>query len=138
MCGVLVAMAALPVRALAEFARPEKAMAATSLDETMKLLGEAIDSTDVILESPDIAENGSVVPVAVSSRLPDTTRIYIVLEKNPNPLAAAYMIPDGTVPYVQSRVKVAQTGLVYGVVEAGGKLYKTSRETKVTLGGCGG
>jgi len=62
----------------------------------------------------------------------------ILVEKNPNPLSAVFMVPDGTEPAVQTRVKVAQTGLIYGVVEADGKLYKAAKETKVTLGGCGG
>ena len=60
------------------------------------------------------------------------------IEMNPNPLAAAFAIPKGTEPYVATRVKVAQTCVIYAVVEANGKLYKSGRETKVTLGGCGG
>ncbi len=136
--GAAIAMGLMPLKLLADFMRPEKAMAATDLAGVFAELGAAEDSDQIDLQSPDIAENGAVVPVSVTSNLADTSKIYIVIEKNPNPLAAAFMIPEGTEAFVQTRVKVAQTCLVYAVVEAGGKLYKASRETKVTLGGCGG
>ena len=96
------------------------------------------DSDQILLETPDIAENGAVVPVEVTSSIPGTTRISIAIEMNPNPLAAVFAIPEGTEAYVATRIKVAQTCMIYAVVEAQGKLYKAGRETKVTLGGCGG
>jgi sulfur-oxidizing protein SoxY len=61
-----------------------------------------------------------------------------MVEKNPNPLSAMFMIPEGTEKYVETRVKVAQTCDLYAIAEADGKLYMTKKETKVTLGGCGG
>ena len=139
MGGALIAMAALPLRALANFVRNDAAFTATGMDDTFAALGaEPMDSTDIVVGSPDIAENGSVVPVEISTTIPGATRIMIMVEKNPNPLSAVFEIPEGTKAAVATRVKVSQTCQVYGVVEANGKFYKASKETKVTLGGCGG
>ena len=110
-----------------------------TMDEALKALGGApVDSNDITITSPDIAENGAVVPVAITSNLPKTQEIYIVVEKNPFPLAAGFVIPEGTEPFVSTRVKMGQSTNVYAIVKADGKLYSTRKETKVTLGGCGG
>jgi len=88
--------------------------------------------------SPDIAENGAVVPVGATSKLPNTTEIYLIVEKNPTPLSAAFFIPAGTAADVQTRLKMGQSTNVVAVVKADGKLFSATKETKVTLGGCGG
>ncbi len=100
--------------------------------------GKPADSKDVTITSPDIAENGAVVPIAVTSNLPKTEAIYILVEKNPFPLTATFTIPEGTEAYVSTRAKMGESTKVWAVVKADGKLYATSKETKVTLGGCGG
>ena len=121
------------------FAAEAAGFDAKTLDEALKALGgKPADSRDVVITSPDIAENGAVVPVAVTSKLPKTQEIVLLVEKNPFPLTAVFTIPDGTEPYVSTRVKMGQTSNVVAVVKADGKLYSTSKETKVTLGGCGG
>ena len=79
-----------------------------------------------------------MVPISVSTALPDVTSISILVAENPNALAASYRIPAGTIPNVASRLKMAKTSNVTAVVEAGGKLYSATREVKVTVGGCGG
>lgn len=106
----------------------------------LKAIGasSATDSKDIVLTAPEIAENGAVVPVSVTSKIPGTEQIAILVEMNPNPLAALFMIPEGTEPSISTRVKVAQTCKLHAAVYAGGKWYGTARETKVTLGGCGG
>ena len=112
---------------------------AKTLDEALKVLGgKPADSKDVTITSPDIAENGAVVPIAVTSAVPKTEAIYILVEKNPFPLTASFAIPEGTDAYVATRVKMGESTKVYAVVKADGKLYSASKETKVTLGGCGG
>ena len=90
------------------------------------------------LDAPEIAENGAVVPISVSSTLADVTSIAILVPENPFPLTAAYKIPAGTSPMVGNRIKMAKTSKVVAVVEAGGKLYSATKEVKVTVGGCGG
>ena len=96
------------------------------------------DSTDIVLKTPDIAENGAVVPIGITSSIPKTESIAILIEKNPNMLAASFDIPAGTDPSVGTRVKMGQSSNVYALVKADGKYYVAAKEIKVTLGGCGG
>lgn len=119
---------------------PEDAFKQKSSDDAIKsLYGKTATVSDKVkLDAPEIAENGAVVPITVSSSLPDVTSISIMVTENPFSLAAAYKIPAGTVPSVASRLKMAKTSNVIAVVEAGGKLYSASKEVKVTVGGCGG
>jgi sulfur-oxidizing protein SoxY len=127
------------MRLWADVTRPQPMFDAATLEEVFAALGTVPeDSAAILLETPDIAENGAVVPVSVTSNIPGTERVYVMVEMNPNPLAAMFVLPEGAEPFVQSRVKMAQTSNIYGVVYADGKYYKTARETKVTLGGCGG
>lgn len=111
-----------------------------NLQDTVKALGgtAATESKDITITSPDIAENGAVVPVSVSSKLGKTESIAILVEKNPNALSAAFDIPGGTEPFVSTRVKMGQTSNVHAVVKADGKYFYATKEIKVTLGGCGG
>jgi sulfur-oxidizing protein SoxY len=112
---------------------------AKTLSEALATLGgTAVDSKDIAITTPDIAENGAVVPVTVNSSSPNTQEIYIFVEKNPSPLAAIFMIPADTESTVQTRLKMGQSTNVIVVVKANGKLFTASKETKVTLGGCGG
>jgi sulfur-oxidizing protein SoxY len=112
---------------------------AKSMEEAVKALGGTAAANDQVnIVSPDIAENGAVVPVGAVSKLPNTTEIYLLVEKNPTPLAAGFTIPAGTEPDVQTRLKMGQSTNVVALVKADGKLYSATKETKVTLGGCGG
>ena len=112
-----------------------------SMDATLKALGGGTPSQSkdiTFFQTPDIAENGAVVPFTVQSKLPKTESIALLVEKNPNILAANFQIPDGTEPWVNTRIKMGQTSNVYALVKADGKYYYASKEVKVTLGGCGG
>ena len=110
-----------------------------TLDAGLKAIGGTPAASDqVTVVSPDIAENGAVVPVGATSNLPNTTDIYLIVEKNPTPLSCAFMIPAGTAADVQTRLKMGQSTNVVAVVKADGKLFSATKETKVTLGGCGG
>jgi sulfur-oxidizing protein SoxY len=110
----------------------------TMADALKALGGTPATSDQISVVSPDIAENGAVVPVGASSKLADTTEIYLLVEKNPTPLSAGFILPAGTLAEVQTRLKMGQSTNVIAVVKAGGKLYSATKETKVTLGGCGG
>jgi sulfur-oxidizing protein SoxY len=117
------------------------AFEATTVDAAVKALGGGTpaQSKDIsFVQTPDIAENGAVVPIGVASAIPKTEAIAILVEKNPNMLAAVFDIPAGTDPTVSTRVKMAQSSNVYALVKADGKYYVASKEVKVTLGGCGG
>jgi sulfur-oxidizing protein SoxY len=108
--------------------------------EAVKLLyGKTAEMSDKIkLDAPEIAENGAVVPVSVTTTLADVSSISFLVADNPNVLIASYKIPAGTVPAVANRIKMAKTSKVTVLVEAGGKLYSADKEVKVTVGGCGG
>ena len=142
--GVFAVMAGAGLLSAADaFAQQQarnKAFEAKTLDETVKALGGAAftQSADISITAPDIAENGAVVPVAVTSKIPNTQNIYILVEKNPNSLSAGFGIPAGTEANVATRVKMAQTSNVHAVVKADNKFYVATKEVKVTLGGCGG
>ncbi len=140
--GLMVAAGLLTAReAQAQQAAWNKAaFEAKNLDDTVKALGgtSAAQSGDISINAPDIAENGAVVPVGVSSKIPNTQAVYILVEKNPNSLAAGFGIPAGTEANVATRIKMGQTSNVHAVVKADNKFYVATKEVKVTLGGCGG
>jgi sulfur-oxidizing protein SoxY len=125
----------------AAFANWDKAaFEARTMDEALAALGAGTpaSSAEVQIVASDIAENGAVVPVQAVSRLPNTERIAILVEKNPSMLAASYELGPETAADVTARIKMGQTSNVIVVVKADGKFYQASKEIKVTLGGCGG
>ena len=142
MGSVAAFVAALPSQVWALAMRPAPAFGATDVDTVFSVLGSTPKHSDgIVFSVPDIAENGAVVPVKIEiddTVLPGVSKLYVLVEKNPNPLAAVFGVPENTRPYVETRVKVAQTCQLYAVAEADGQLFMVSRETKVTLGGCGG
>jgi sulfur-oxidizing protein SoxY len=129
-----------PAFAAANDKYPDDAFKQKSDADAIKALyGKTAEPSDKVkMDAPEIAENGAVVPISVSSTLAEVTSIAILVAENPNALAASYQIPAGTLPSVANRLKMAKTTNVIAIVEAGGKLYSTSKEVKVTVGGCGG
>lgn len=98
----------------------------------------AANSKDITIKAPDIAENGAVVPVEITSRIPGTQSISILAAANANPLVADFDLANGAEGYVSTRIKMGKTSSVQAVVQAGGKYYSAAKEVKVTIGGCGG
>jgi len=119
---------------------PEEAFKAKSEADAIKALyGKTAEPSDKVkMDAPEIAENGAVVPISVTTTLADVTSISFLVSENPVVLVASYKIPAGTLPNVANRIKMAKTSNVIVVVEAGGKLYSANKEVKVTVGGCGG
>lgn len=138
LAAVLVAGLLQPVRALAAWNK--EAFAAKSPGDALKGLGAASTepSKQITIEAPQIAENGAVVPIEITSNIPGTTSIAVVIEKNPFPLAAKFDFTDGALPYVKLNAKMGETSDVRVVAAAGGKHYVATQEIKVTIGGCGG
>ncbi len=137
--GMLAAAGLItPGMALADWNKA--AFDAKSMADTLKALGAGApaDSKEVQVTGPDIAENGAVVPVGVASTLPNVSMVAILIEKNPNALAATFTLPEGTEANVQTRVKIGQTSNIYALVKSYGKFFMATKEIKVTLGGCGG
>ena len=144
-CGSARGSRKYSVQPLAGFRRGQRQISGRRVKqksdaEAIKALyGKTAEPSDKVkLDAPEIAENGAVVPISVSSSLGDVTSISILVSENPNALAASYKIAAGTVPSVANRLKMAKTTNVIAIVEAGGKLYSTTKEVKVTVGGCGG
>jgi sulfur-oxidizing protein SoxY len=110
-----------------------------ALADALKSLGatSTIESRDIVITAPDIAENSALVPVAVTSRIPNTQQISIVAEKNPFPLAATFDMANGAEGYVRTDLKMGQTSDIWAVVKADGKFYVARSEVKITVGGCG-
>jgi sulfur-oxidizing protein SoxY len=136
----LSALAVLP-KALLAAAWPENAFSLTAAQAAMKeLLGsdQTAPTDQIRLKVPEIAENGAVVPVTISTTLENVESISIVVENNPRPLAATFEILPGTLPDISSRIKMGETSDVIAVVKTDTGLYSTSKEVKVTIGGCGG
>jgi sulfur-oxidizing protein SoxY len=136
--GVLAAGLAKPLAALAAWNK--EAFGAKSAGEALKGIGfaDATPSADVLMEAPEIAENGAVVPIEITSRVPGTRSIAVVIDKNPFPLVAKFDFLEGALPYVKVNVKMGETSDVRAIAEAGGKHYQASKNIKVTIGGCGG
>ena len=138
---VAVAVAAgLMKPTLAMAAAPRSAFESKTVGDALKGIGAAApaDSKDIAIKAPDIAENGAVVPVEVSSSIAGTTSIAIIAEKNAQPLVADFDLSGGAIGFVSTRIKMGQTSLIRAVVKAGGKSYTAAKEVKVTIGGCGG
>lgn len=127
-----------PGRALA--ARNQGAFEAKSAIDAMRALGitNAEESKDIAIRAPDIAENGAVVPIDITSNIPGTTSISVFIEKNPFPYTGTFEFAAGAVPFVHLRAKVGESTPVRVIAAAGGKFYTTAKEVKVTIGGCGG
>jgi sulfur-oxidizing protein SoxY len=130
----------MPALAAANDKYPEDAFKQKGDADAIKALyGKTAEASDKVkLDAPEIAENGAVVPIAVATTLTDVTSIAFLASENPNALAAYYVIPEGTVPAVANRLKMAKTCNIIAIVESGGKLYSATKEVKVTVGGCGG
>lgn len=129
---------AAPIRALAASGR--QAFEDKDLPRVLADIDaqSAIPTSDVIIRAPEIAENGAVVPIDITSNIPDTESISIVAEKNPFPLTAEFRFENGAEPYVSTRIKLGQTSTVRALVKSRGKTYVATRLVKVTIGGCGG
>ena len=126
-----------PGRALAEW--DSAAFSATRLTDALAAIGAsgATTSLDVVVKTPDIAENGAVVPVEIVTTLPNVESIAILADKNPTPLIVQYTLTDFD-GMLTTRIKMRETAKVRAIVKAGGKLYTSAKEVKITIGGCGG
>lgn len=138
--GVAISAGLLtPVQVLAAW--PKEAFAAKDIPGALSLLmgtDSAEESGDINIKAPDIAENGAVVPVTVSTAIAGVESIAIIAANNPVPLIANFNLKEGAEGFVSTRIKMGKSGDVLAVVKAGGKLYKAGKEVKVTIGGCGG
>jgi len=128
-----------PTRVLAA-AWPAAAFDAKSVDDALKSLygtSAAADSKAITIKAPIQAENGAVVPIAVSTSLANVEAIAIMVAGNNQPLVANVNL-NGAVGYFSARMKMGKTSDVKVIVKSGGKLHMATQQIKVTVGGCGG
>jgi sulfur-oxidizing protein SoxY len=129
----------LPQAAHAAF--DKAAFSAKSVADAVKAMGGSAmtESADVKIVGPDIAENGAVVPMAVSTTAAGAKKLLLLIEKNPSALVASFNVTADVVPNFATRAKMGQSSDVYAVaIMADGKALFAKKEVKVTLGGCGG
>jgi sulfur-oxidizing protein SoxY len=128
-----------PVLALAATWNKD-AFASKNPGDALKSIGAAnpAPSGDIVIEAPQIAENGAVVPIEITSKIAGTTSLAVLVEKNPYPLVAKFDFMEGALPFVKINAKMGETSDVRVVATAGGKHYVATKEIKVTIGGCGG
>ena len=112
---------------------------ARSAADALRLIGAtaAETSADIVLKTPEIAENGAAVPIEVISNITGTTRLSVLVDKNPFPLALQFNFAPPAVARFQARLKMGESSRLRIVASAGGKHYTVLREVKVTAGGCG-
>ena len=140
--GVIIAATAsallLPLRAVAAIWN-KAAFDAIKLDDAAKNLAinAEIPSKDIEIIAPDRAENGAIVQIEVTSRIPNTEAIAVFVEKNPTALIGNFMFSNGAMPFVITRIKMAEDSDVKVVVKAGEKYYTNSKKVVVLENGCG-
>ena len=96
------------------------------------------ESDKIHIKAPDIAENGGVVPVSITSEIEGTTQILILAPNNPVPMVASFTLGEGSQAFARTNIKMGKTGDVVAVIKAGDKTYTAKKAVKVTIGGCGG
>jgi sulfur-oxidizing protein SoxY len=140
MLGVAVGAGLLTPRMVLA-AWPKAAFSEKTVEGGMEaLLGSSNASTsgDIKIKAPDIAENGAVVPITISTSMAGVETMAVLIKENPVPLACSYDLGANTEGYVSCRVKMGKTSDLIAVVKSGGKLYSAKKTVKVTIGGCGG
>jgi sulfur-oxidizing protein SoxY len=137
--GMLATLGLLPQAAQAQTGWNRTAFTAKSMQDLMKALGASkpVESKDVVLQAPDIAENGATVAISASTTLPGVKRVLLMVEKNPNLLSAMFELTDAVEPNISTRVKMGESSNVYAVmILADQRVLYAQKEVKVTLGGC--
>ena len=130
-----------PARVLAAW--PKRAFEAKSVSEVMSAMAGPDISTVSTQEGaisvvvPELAENGLVVPIKVSTTMPADS-ISIIVADNPVPLVASYQLSPILEAYIATRIKMAKTSNLIVLVKSRGKLYRYEKRIKVAIGGCGG
>lgn len=128
-----------PGRVLAAW--PKSAFDAKTIEEAMHDNpggAKAAPSKDIVVEAPDIAENGATVTVIIKTTLSNVEQMWLMVPKNNNPLTTSYVLTSDIESNITGRIKMRESSDVIAIVKAGGKYFSAKKSVKVTLGGCGG
>lgn len=137
--GVLAACLARPALAvLGSELRNSRAFNARGLASVFNALDLPAPepSAAIRIDAPDIAENGANVPVEIAVDLPGVERILVIGERNLFPLLADVGISPRATPWVELRVKLADSSPLLVLAHASGKVYSARRSVRVIVGGC--
>lgn len=136
--GAIAGLALTPLKLLAAQWNA-RAFDETRFPDSLKSVGavDLIESDQIQLKAPEIAENGAIVPIQVISKVPNTEKVFVFAEKNPQPLVASFTFVENVEPFFATRIKMGESAKIHVVVRADGRHYTTSRDVKVTIGGCG-
>ena len=134
--------AMLPINALAAAfnkAWGKAAFEATKLDDAIKGLNISAEtsSEDIEIIAPDRAENGAVVQIEITSNIKNTESITVLVAHNPTPLIGTFSFSNGALPFVITRIKMAEDSDVKVIVKADGKFYSNTKKVVVLENGCG-
>ncbi len=119
----------------------EDFFSAGNLEQTLKRLfqdREIVDSNRISIKAPKTAENGAIVPITIKSDLDNVNKVYLLVEKNPVPLAAEFSLTAAVAVYLKARIKMAESCDVIAIADTGEQLLRTNRPVDVSIGGCGG
>ena len=116
----------------------KKGASTEAIDAAIKaIFGQTVAADGSVgLKTPEIAENGAVVPVTIKAE--NATRIALFESANPESTVVIFDVPKDAIAEYSVRIKMQQTGTIAAVAEIDGKLHRTDKVTKVTVGGCGG
>ena len=135
LCAGAVAAAALAGKAGLAFAAEDNGTAAAIQTFTG---GAAVGEGGVTIGAPEIAENGSTVPIDVGAD--GAAAIIILAPGNPNAGIATFEFSalSGS-STAATRIRLAKTQDVIAIARMGdGSFNMAKRQIKVTIGGCGG
>lgn len=119
----------------------QTAFTANNIGDALKAwgAGNAAETPDIQIITPEIAENGAKVEIEITCNLPEARTLAVFADKNPMPLCASMDFSPPALPYVKIQLKMAETTRIRAVSRSSdGRTHVAFREIKVTLGGCGG
>ncbi len=136
--GVALALTGWPSGAFAD--------AKEAAEEIAKFTGgKTAEKGRIVIELPEIAENGNTVPLMVTVNSPMESGNYvsdilIVAEANPRPGVAHFLLtPLAGRAVASTRIRLAATQNIVVVAKTStGQFFTDQKLVKVTVGGCGG
>ncbi len=136
--GALLALILQPIGVLAAVWN-KAAFEAVKINDAKNNLtiGQETPSKDIDIVAPDRAENGAIVQVEITSRIPNTEAISVLVENNPTALIAHFVFSNGALPQLVTRIKMADTSDVKVIVKAGNAYFSATKNVVVLENGCG-
>ena len=134
-----VAVAAGLLRPGQAFAALENSPSRERLQENLLALrySNPTATTAIRIHAPDIAVDGASVFISIDSTLPEVESLMVFVDRNPQPLAAAFQLAAEVPPELQMRIKLSQTANIWVIARSQGQYYKAAKTVTVTVGGCG-